>query len=304
LTVGFATTTSSVCTVSGTTATIVSLGNCTIEATQAGNGDYQAATTVTRTFAVIRATQTITFGPPATETYGAAPFTLVATDTSGLPISFATTTPGVCTISGTTLTVVSIGSCSVEATQAGNTDYYAAPPITRIFAIIKATQNITFATPADQTYGEAPFMISASATSHLTVSFASTTPSICTVSGTTVTLVGAAADCTIKATQAGNTDYYAAPPITRSFWVYRESQTIAFASPGSQKVGTPLTLSASASSGLAVTFTSTTNSICTVSGTTATFIAAGSCTIQAAQAGNSDYQPATTVTRIFAVAAN
>jgi hypothetical protein len=102
-----------------------------------------------------------------------------------------------------------------------------------------------------------------------------------------VTLVGAAADCTIKATQAGNTDYYAAPPITRSFWVYREAQTITFANPGTQKVGTPLTLSGTASSGLAVAFASTTTGVCTVSGNTATFVAAGTCTIQATQAGNS-----------------
>jgi hypothetical protein len=50
------------------------------------------------------------------------------------------------------------------------------------------------------------------------VSFASTTSAVCTVSGSTVTLVKAGT-CTIKATQAGNADYDAAAPVTQSFRV-------------------------------------------------------------------------------------
>ena len=78
-------------------------------------------------------------------------------------------------------------------------------------------------------------------------------------------------------------------------------QTITFANPGMQTVGTPLTLSATASSGLAVSFASTTTSVCTVSGTTATFLNAGTCTIQATQAGNSTYAAATPVAQSFTV---
>jgi hypothetical protein len=81
-------------------------------------------------------------------------------------------------------------------------------------------------------------------------------------------------------------------------------QTITFANPGTQTVGTPLTLSATATSGLPVAFASTTTSICTVSGTTASFIAAGSCTIQATQAGNTTYAAATPVSRSFTVNAD
>ena len=83
-----------------------------------------------------------------------------------------------------------------------------------------------------------------------------------------------------------------------------QTQTITFANPGAQTVGTPLTLSATASSGLTVSFTSTTTSVCTVSGTTATFIASGTCTIDANQAGNSTYAPAPMVPQSFSVTAN
>jgi Putative binding domain, N-terminal/NHL repeat len=96
-------------------------------------------------------------------------------------------------------------------------------------------QAITFVALSNQSYGTAPFTVSATASSGLTVSFNSQTISICTMSGTTVTLV-AGGTCTIQATQAGNTTYAAAPPVNQSFQVTEESQTITFGvlAPGTQ----------------------------------------------------------------------
>ncbi len=79
------------------------------------------------------------------------------------------------------------------------------------------------------------------------------------------------------------------------------AQTITFGNPGAQSQGTPLTLVASASSGLAVTFTSATLNVCTVSGATATFVAAGTCTIDANQPGNTTYAAASQVQQSFSV---
>ncbi len=78
------------------------------------------------------------------------------------------------------------------------------------------------------------------------------------------------------------------------------AQTIAFNTIPHQAVGGTLILSASASSGLPVTFSSLTTSVCTVSGATASMIAGGFCTIQAAQTGSGAYLPAS-VTQMFAV---
>lgn len=79
------------------------------------------------------------------------------------------------------------------------------------------------------------------------------------------------------------------------------AQTITFDNPGTQTVGAPLTLSATASSGLTVSFASATPSVCTVSGTTATFGAAGTCTIDASATGNSTYGAASQVAQSFTV---
>lgn len=170
----------------------------------------------------------------------------------------------------------------------------------------KTAQTISFTAPADQTMGVATPALVATASSGLTVSIQSTTASVCTVSGTTLSLV-APGTCQLSANQAGNATYSAAPVVSVSFTVKSASgavltsQTITFASPGAQVVGTTASLSATADSGLAVTLASSTPSVCTVSGTTLTPVAAGNCTITANQAGNSTYAAAAPVSRTVAV---
>ena len=78
-------------------------------------------------------------------------------------------------------------------------------------------------------------------------------------------------------------------------------QIITFDYPGTQTVGAPIALSATANSGLAVSFASSTPSICAVSGTTVTFGAAGTCTIDASLAGNGTHSAASQVAQSFTV---
>jgi hypothetical protein len=199
------------------------------------------------------------------------------------------------------VTLVEAGTCTIKATQGGNVDYDAAPSVNQSFQVTKESQTITFGALSSQPYGTAPFSVSATASSGLAVSFASTTSGVCTVSGSTVTLVEGGT-CTIKATQAGNVDYSAAPSVNQSFQVTKDSQTITFGALSSQPYGTaPFTVSATASSGLAVSFASTTSGVCTVSGSTVTLVKAGTCTIKATQAGNADYDAAAPVTQSFRV---
>ncbi len=84
---------------------------------------------------------------------------------------------------------------------------------------------------------------------------------------------------------------------------YGTAQTIAFSNPGTQSVGTKLTLSATATSGLPVAFTATTPGVCTVAGALASFVAAGTCTIDANQAGDSAFAAAPQVEQSFTVVA-
>ena len=295
LTVSFASLTTGICTVSGTTASLTNPGTCTIQATQAGNGTYAAAQPVNQSFTVL-GTQTITFNPIANQTQGTQ-LNLVATASSGLTVSFASLTTGVCTVSGTVASLTNPGTCTIQATQGGNGTYAAAQPVNQSFTVL-GTQTITFNPIANQTQGTQLNLV-ATASSGLTVSFASLTTGVCTVSGTVASLTNPGT-CTIQATQGGNGTYAAAQPVNQSFTVLG-TQTITFNPIANQTQGTQLPLSATASSGLTVSFASLTTGVCTVSGNVASLTNTGTCTIQATQGGNGTYAPAQPVNQSFMV---
>jgi uncharacterized repeat protein (TIGR03803 family) len=301
LAVTFSSLTPSICTVSGTTASLISFGSCTIEADQAGNGEYFAAPAVDQTFGVGHASQTISFTPIAAGHVAATNVNLAATATSGLTVSFSSLTPSVCTVSGTTASLISYGSCTVQASQAGNNEYFGAPSVNQTFGVAHASQTIGFPAITGSHVAATTVNLSATATSGLTVSFSSTTPSVCTVAGTTASLISYGF-CSIQATQAGNNEYFAAPAVFQSFGVGHASQTITFpAISGSHVAATTLNLAATASSGLPVSFASATPTVCTVAGATASLIAEGFCYISASQAGNGEYFAAPTVGQQFGV---
>ena len=84
---------------------------------------------------VPQAPQVITFGALSNVTYSATPVMLTASASSGLPVSFSSATPAICTVSGTTLTLVSAGTCSVSANQMGNSAYAAATSVVQTFSV-------------------------------------------------------------------------------------------------------------------------------------------------------------------------
>jgi alpha-tubulin suppressor-like RCC1 family protein len=97
-------------------------------------------------------------------------------------------------------------------------------------------QTITFPAIADRVPTSPAFSISASASSLLPVSF-TLVSGPATVSGNTVTLTGTAGTVTIRASQAGNASFAAAPPETRSFSVAASSVLLAGAMQGSGLTG-------------------------------------------------------------------
>ena len=252
--------------------------------------------------------QSITFAAPASQTMGTAPPGLSASASSSLAVTLTSTTTGVCTVNGTTLTLVAPGTCTITAAQAGNSTFAAATPVSQSFTVAAAplAQTISFPSPGNQTIGTAAPALAAVASSGLTVSYASSTPAVCTASGasTTLTLV-AAGTCTITASQSGDATRAAATPVSVTFTVSGAlaAQTITFPPPGNQTLGTaPPALSATASSGLSVSYVSTTTPVCTVSGTTLSLVSAGTCSITANQAGDSTHAAAAPVTDTFTVA--
>ena len=162
----------------------------------------------------------------------------------------------------------------------------------------QTAQVITYNQPADQLLTGNTLTVAPTADSGLTVTLTSTTPSVCTVSGFVITFV-TLGNCSTTASQAGDSTYSAATNVSRTFAI-TNPQTITFTQPVDQLLSAAsLTVAPTASSGLTVALTSTTPSVCTVSGFVVTFVANGACTLSAAQAGNATYSPATTVNRTF-----
>ena len=254
-------------------------------------------TTVSVLLGTNLASQTITFTQPGDVTMGVAPFALTATASSGLTVAFASSNMAVCTVSGSMVSIVGTGKCSIVATQAGNSMTGPAPPVARSFTVSQGSQTITFAVIPDAVYGT-PFGpgLSASASSGLALTFASNTPPVCSVSGN-ITYMNSAGTCSITATQDGDANWNAAAPMTRTFVISKASQTLDFPSPASVILSsTPSTLSASSSSGLSVSFSSSSPSVCTVSGAALKTFTTGMCIITASQAGNGGYTAAQSIT--------
>jgi hypothetical protein len=86
-------------------------------------------------FVVAGAPQTITFAAIADSAAGLFPMTVAPTASSGLTVTLTSTTLPVCTVSGFVITRVIPGTCSITASQAGNSAYAAATPVIRSFAI-------------------------------------------------------------------------------------------------------------------------------------------------------------------------
>ena len=246
-------------------------------------------------------TQTITFPQPPDTAVTAGPVTLAATASSGLAVSYTSTTLAVCTVTGSSVTLVTVGTCSITANQAGNGTFAAAAPVSKSFQVLQGTQTITFPQPPDTGVSAGPVTLAATASSGLAVSYTSTTLAVCTVTGSSVTLV-TVGTCSITANQAGNGTFAAAAPVSKSFQVLQGTQTITFPQPPDTGVTAgPVTLAATASSGLAVSYTSTTLAVCTVTGSSVTLVSVGTCSITANQAGNGTFAAAAPVSKSFQV---
>ena len=167
---------------------------------------------------ISRLNQTITFNSLPAKTYGDSPFALTATASSGLAVSYSSSNRSVATISGNTVTIVGGGSTTITASQSGNVTYNAAPNVDQTLTVNKADQTITFNALSDKNCGDSSFDLTTTATSGLGVSYASSDTGVATISGSTVTIVGAGTT-TITASQAGDGNYNAAADVQQSLTV-------------------------------------------------------------------------------------
>ena len=246
--------------------------------------------------------QSITFAVPAPAGAGGSAALSAAGGGSGNPVVFTVdpaSGPGVCTVSGTTVTYAAIGTCVIDANQAGNRHYAAAPQVQRTITVSGLTQAISLTAPGQGYVHDTGHVSATGGGSGNPVVL--TGGGTCTLSGTTVTYT-AAGSCVITANQAGNGRYADAAQVQRTITVKKKPQAIAFSAPASGALWSSALLSATGgASGNPVVLTSATPGICHVYGDTVTYTETGTCVIDANQAGNDTYADAPQVQRSIKV---
>ncbi len=347
-------------TVTGTTSTatltVTQAGSIVIDANEAGglaSGTYyDAAPQVQLTLTINKSAEAITFTPPASPIVyspgltvnlsalggGATTPVVFSVDASSTGAGTVSTTTVTGNTSTATLTVTTAGTIVLDANQAADANYSAAPQVQDVLVVNQAIQTITFtpvATPLHYVASCSPITLCATvsiqATGGATDNLIALSPDpsnavIFTIlsssvkNGTTTATLALVpnqalnfpASLIIDGIQQVNANYAAGSQdkITISVLGTLPLLIITWANPGTQ-VGatsttpTTLTLTATASSGFPVTYTSGTSSVCTVTGSTVTFAAvtsASACTITATQPGdNLTFAAAVPLTQTFAV---
>ena len=229
LTLSYSSSNPAVATISGNTVTIIGAGSATITATQAGDANYFAASDVSQDLVVAKANQTITFNtlPAKNDVDGS--FTLGATASSGLTVSYSSSNTNVVSIIGNTATIVGAGTASITASQGGDNNYLAATNSTQNQLVIStalANQSITFEALIPVTYGDGTFNLTATGgESGNAVTYSSSDPTIASISGNVVSIIKPGT-VTITASQAGNSSYNAAPSVDQTLTINQKTLTV------------------------------------------------------------------------------
>ena len=271
---------------------------CSPGTLQASNYSFTAGFSATLT--IIQASQSISF-PPTSAILGQADFS-PATASSGLPVSYASQTPSVCTSSpsGGAIHLVANGTCTVTASQGGNVDYKAASDVQRSFVVgtpptitSAAATSLTAGTPGTFTVASTGYpkpSISETGALPAGVTLTDNGDGSATLAGVPATGSGGVYPITITAANGFK------PDATQSFslTVYAPTTTTLAASPAPANVAQPVTYTATVSASPTANAGSVTFSDngATITGCAAVPVSGGQalCQVQYAATGNHSIQ--------------
>ena len=212
-----------------------------------------------------------------------------------LPLVVSSTTPTICSTVGNELKLIASGSCTFKILTEKTKDY-ALKESVQVVTITSARSKpeLIMNTILNQTAKSLPKTIEifrVFSPTGVYIMPQTTTPTVCIASGFYVQIVGGGT-CTLTYQSEANTSYLTSDLYRVSFEVTRDPQTISFTPTTTTDIATKsLTLTATASSGGVVSFTSTSTEYCTISGSTLSLLKPGNCVVTATQAGTSTLAP-------------
>ena len=216
-----------------TVSCVTSFGNATL-------------TAIDGSLTVIRASQTITYTStaPGSATVGGATYTPTATggaSGNSVTITVNASASSVCLISAGVVSFKGTGNCVLDANQAGDANYNAAPQKQQSFVVGKGSQTITYSWtgPGSATVGGATYAPTATGGASgnpVTITVDASASSVCSISAGVVSFMGAGS-CVLDANQAGDANYNAAPQVQQSVPVNNPVPTTTSISPASKNIG-------------------------------------------------------------------
>ena len=220
-----------------------------------------------------------------------------------LPLVLSTTTPNICSTDGKELKLIATGSCTFKVSTAKTKDYVLKES-TQIVTITAARSKpeLIMSVIANQTSKNLPKTIEIFKVYSPTGVYIlpqATTPTVCIAAGFYVQIVGGGI-CTLTYQSEANASYLSSDLYKVSFEVSRDPQTITFTPPATVDIaGKTLTLTAAASSGGAITYSTTSVESCSVSDAILNLLKVGNCVVTATQAGSSTLAPVSTTATIM-----
>ena len=219
-----------------------------------------------------------------------------------LPLVVSSSTPNTCSTDGQQLKLIATGNCTFKVSTSKTKDY-AAKESLQVVTITGARSKpeLLMSVIANQTSKGLPKTIEifrVFSPTGVYVMPQSLTPTVCIANGFYVQIIGGGI-CTLTYQSEANTSYLASDLYKVSFEVVRDPQTITFTPAATVDVATKsLALVATASSGGAVTFSTTSTDNCSISGSTLNLLKSGNCVVTASQAGTPTLAPISTTATI------
>ncbi|MCU1253611.1 MAG: hypothetical protein JWQ49_6640, partial [Edaphobacter sp.] len=271
-------------TIAGSSITPIGAGTVVLQASQAADNNYVAATQ-NATFTVATISPTILFIVP-NHTYGEVPFTVTAFSKSTGAFTY-TVVSGPATVAGSTITLTGVGTVVLHASEAADANYIAATQ-SATFTVAAITPAISFTVP-NHTYGDAPFTVSATSGSTGTFTYTVLSgPAV--IAGSTVTLTGpGTVELQVSEEASGN---YGSATKNTTFTVAANTPTILFIVPNHIYGDAAFTVSATSNSTGALIY-SVVSGPATISGSTVTLTGVGTVVLNASQLASGNYTAAT-----------
>jgi hypothetical protein len=281
------------CTVSGSTLTPGDAGStCQVKATKAQDTNYLVEESVNTTVAVNRASQATLTLTSTNATYGETLPLTASGGSGGGDVSFAVVS-GTCSVSGTILTPGDAGSsCVVRATKALDSNYNAANSADTTVSIARTSQTNLTVVSTSAVYGQGYALTTSGGSGSGAVTW-QVVSGTCTVSGSTLTPGDAGSSCVVRATKAQSTNYNAVDSADTAVAIARTTQSILTVTSTSATYGQNYSLTTSGGSGTGAVTWQVVLGTCTVSGSTLSPGDAGSmCQVKATKAQSTNYHAA------------